>query len=93
MFLAGRSAKLYSHSGNEVGSSYESLKLIYFEIQIYHFGAYTQKIVYPTTEIRGHLCLMLFSSYRPEIENGRDVHQLIDNKNVVHLHRETSLSC
>lgn len=62
LFLVCRSAKLYSHCGNEAGSSHESLKLIYFEIEIYHFGAYTQKNVYLTTEILDRLCLMLFSS-------------------------------
>jgi hypothetical protein len=54
--VAGRIASWYSHSGNQLGCSSETLTLYYWMIQHYHFWVYTQKMLQHVIRIPAPLC-------------------------------------
>jgi hypothetical protein len=54
--IAGETANLYSHSGNQFGGFSENWKYFYLKIQLYNFWAYTQKMLYYSTKTLAQLC-------------------------------------
>ena len=53
-FLAGGSADLYNHFGNQLGIFLENQ--VYLKIQLYHSWAYTENILQHLTKTLAQLC-------------------------------------
>jgi hypothetical protein len=94
--MAGGSANLYSHYGNQYDVSSESWELIYLKTQLYHSWVYTQRILHHTirTLVQGHYVRGAFiNNSQKQKTTLLPFHRKMNKESVIHLHNGVLLSC